>query len=656
MKIERSLSTMIMLLMLWSYSFAQEGTLEAKVTDESQDLYEMSLEDLLNIEITTASKNAEKQSDAPGIISVLTKDEINRFGGTFLIDVIERIPGFSSGSVPYSNRTTIIARGDFVKQNSSHVLLLINGRPIREIQEGGNSSEVLKTFPVSIVEKIEVIRGPGSVLYGSDAFSGVINIITDKADQNRVSIAGLAGNGFRTYADLVQKTDDFNIVASGQYHKKQIWDVPFIYQDFSTGVLKDSAVNLEIPDYGAGIFLKAGYKGLSIQTTFNQWHTLGTQLLNDVTNEKIFTNLGYNTSVSDNWAMDFNITYAYTKLLGEMLSKRKSKNFIAEWTNNITLSEKSKLAIGGLVNNINGSEFDIQNPENVSEISKGNRTGIALYAQLDYRLLNNLKFIGGVQANKDGEMDLNIVPRGGVIWNPHNRLSLKALYSQAYRAPSINELYMNFEAGLYGDEDLKPEKVSTFDIGINYQGEKTQFGLSIFKSMMKDIIQPVPTGEGFAREYANLQSVDFTGGELEGKYYVNRNVYFTGSVSYQTNTSGDDSNVTPVANLSVKGGASVRTNNGILISFFNIYQGDPDEKFLGIVNPEYKAYNILNLHSELELNEILNFDSKSKFSILFDVDNLFDKEVFKYEWGGFSGSTIPAIPGRAIYAGIKVTI
>ena len=112
------------------------------------------------------------------------------------------------------------------------MLILINSRPIREIQEGGNSSELLNTFPISIIEKIEVIRGPGSVLYGSDAFSGVINIITTNSDQNHASVAALAenGGGFMTYGDVVTNPGDFNIVASVVHRQSAEWNAFFSNQ------------------------------------------------------------------------------------------------------------------------------------------------------------------------------------------------------------------------------------------------------------------------------------------------------------------------------------------------------------------------------------------------------------------------------------------
>jgi outer membrane receptor for ferrienterochelin and colicin len=145
------------------------------------DSYAMDIDSLLNTKVTTASKFSEKISDAAGVVSVVTQDELQRFGGTTLLEVLERVAGLNVSSTFLGDRSLIAVRGDQTRANAGHILILINGRPVREILEGGVSSDILESFPIDTLERIEVVKGPGSVLYGSDAFSGVINLITKKA-------------------------------------------------------------------------------------------------------------------------------------------------------------------------------------------------------------------------------------------------------------------------------------------------------------------------------------------------------------------------------------------------------------------------------------------------------------------------------------------
>ena len=177
-------------------------------------------------------------------------------------------------------------------------------------------------------------------------------------------------------------------------------------------------------------------------------------------------------------------------------------------------------------------------------MAKGDRSAYAMYAQFDYQPVKFIKLIAGAQMNKVGDLDLSIVPRAGIILYPVNRLSIKALNSEAYRAPSINELYINFLDGMFGDENLKPEKVSTIDLGISYQGEKVQIGLSGFYSKQTDIVAPVFLPNSIARQYSNLGEITYIGGEFEAKYYLNKNFYVNASLLYQTNE--NDLNKPPV--------------------------------------------------------------------------------------------------------------
>ncbi|MFZ1131333.1 MAG: Plug domain-containing protein, partial [Terriglobales bacterium] len=139
------------------------------------DLASMDLEQLMNLKVTTASLFSDKLSEAPGIMSVVTSDELRRFDGLTLNEILQRVPGLTGSTQYFVDRSLVAARGDQTKTNGGHILFLINGRPTREVMEGGVISDLLESFPVEILERIEIIKGPGSVLYGSNAFSAVVN-------------------------------------------------------------------------------------------------------------------------------------------------------------------------------------------------------------------------------------------------------------------------------------------------------------------------------------------------------------------------------------------------------------------------------------------------------------------------------------------------
>jgi len=156
----------LMLSLMAAAGLADEPQTASGQRTPTNDPFSMDLDSLSNLKVTTASKFSEKLSEAPGAISVVTTDELKRFGGFTLREILERVAGLSVSSSYFTDRSIIAVRGDQTRTTGGHILILINGRPTREILEGGINSDILESFPVNVLDRIEVIKGPGSVLYG----------------------------------------------------------------------------------------------------------------------------------------------------------------------------------------------------------------------------------------------------------------------------------------------------------------------------------------------------------------------------------------------------------------------------------------------------------------------------------------------------------
>jgi outer membrane receptor for ferrienterochelin and colicins len=634
---------------------------------DTEELVSMSLEDLLNMEVITVSKSSEKLSDAPGVISVVSKQEIQMFGGTTLKDILERVPGLIGSTVYMTDRSTLAPRGDQVLASSSHVLFLINGRPVRESLEGGIKSEIYESFPVNVIEKIEVIRGPGSVLYGSNAFSAVINVITQEAEKTGVEVMGLAGQdgAYGGLGKVTLKTGDFSLIAAGREFEKAEWETEVEYGNYYHPMLPSDTTllsNVTIPNKGRGAYLGMNFKDLKFMGSYTKWEhsyfvndyatVIPVPTYGDVEWEKLFANLGYSLIVTEKWNMDFNVTYNKStfETASWPSSSRNSYEVVGEWTNFMNPVENLGIVFGGLYNYFQGKE---ETPSD-GVITNANRYSVGAYVQLDYRVIEKLKLIGGVQANKVEKIDLNAVPRLGVIWNVFDRLNVKALYSQAFRAPSINELSLDFPQ-MQGNPNLTPEKVSTVDLGINYQGEKGQAGINFFYSDMKDLIYQDRSGA--VPTYMNGDQVTFQGVELEGKYYITRNLLLIGSTLYQENENkAGEENVTPIANLGAKFGIGYTSENGFDAGIFNVYQADLDKKYDSHYNPSTEAYNLLNAHLKYNLNNLLKVKALQNLCLFIQADNILDEELWLPDWGLLPGKTIPVNQGRAIYVGLSAAL
>ena len=503
------------------------------------DLRALDLESLLNVKVITASKFSESQSDAPGIISVVNQDELRRFGGTTLREVLERVPGLASSTAYFTDRSMVAARGDQTKINGGHVLYLINGRPTREVLEGGLVSDLLESFPINVLERIEVIKAPGSVLYGSNAFSAVVNLITLSAETNGFSVGGAPGtDGARQFSgEGTYSCGDLHVVGGAQLHQRPDWNTTYWFNNpipddpLAAGV--PSVQDATIRDRSRGGFAGVTYKGLSATTSFTEWKTAA--FVRGTVGEnrwrRGFADVGYGFHATDQWKMNLNATYTRNLFAIEEFPfiQRDSNEMLFEWTNFVNPTPRDQVTFGVLRNQVVGREtyYGLGFP---IDISSGDRSGYAGYAQIDHRVVDSVKLIGGFQANKIGGLALDIVPRGGVIWSPATRWNVKALYGQAFRAPSINETTLN-HPGLQGDVNLRPESVATFDVELSYHGDRIQGSANYFHSKHTDSI--VIDASEVVWRYVNSGEATFQGMEFEGKYYVNRNLYVVGSLLHQ---------------------------------------------------------------------------------------------------------------------------
>lgn len=645
-----------------SLNEANTDTPVQEVIDE--DLFDMDLDDLLDITVTTASKSKEKMSDAPGVLSVITRDELERFGGSTLKDALLRVPSLMIGANYMTDRSMLTSRGDHVLSKSGHILYLINGRPIREVLEGGLISEVLESFPINSVHQIEVIRGPGSVLYGSNAFSGVINIITIENSNNVGSGVNVSGgkDAFSVSGHAGVKDDDFSFFASMRYAEKRPWHYNWKSVGYDGNTYSDHVI---IPDKGPGAYVGINYKNFNLMYSFTKWETfygvaefMSLFPANGIVDwSRHFANAGWSQPLGDKLNIDFNFTYTGTDMHVSSWPgpNRNSNELLWELTTSVSPLENLNIIFGTAISYSSGSEYVMMPPpDGKSYAVDESRTSIGVYAQADWRILDQLKLIAGLQGNKVQDVNPDVVPRFGVIVNPIDILNFKVLYSQAFRAPFIHELYVDHSA-IMGNKDLIPEKVNTIDIGANLHLDKFQAGINGFYSKQKNIIIQDRSDPNAIPFYNNRDEVSFTGLEMETRYYIIPEIYLTASMLYQSNKDNNDKkNVVPSPNLSAKGGISYKADNGLSLSLFNIYQGDLDEKYHSKINVSPGSFHILNVKGAYDINTLLKSEKLKRFDLYASVENALDNEIWLTDWDLIPGKSLPAKHGRIVSGGVDI--
>ena len=165
---------------------------------QQQDLSQLSLEDLMNTKVTSASKEPERLSGAPAAIYVLTAEDIRRGGFTTLPDALRMVPGLYVAQTN-AHLWEVSARG-FSDLSNNKMLVLVDGRSVYS-QELGTVYWDTLDIPLENIERVEIIRGPGGTLWGANAVNGVINIISKNAQQTQgmmVSTSDSAEEGYST--------------------------------------------------------------------------------------------------------------------------------------------------------------------------------------------------------------------------------------------------------------------------------------------------------------------------------------------------------------------------------------------------------------------------------------------------------------------------
>ena len=152
---------------------------QAATSNDRDDVYDMSLQDLMKMEVTSASKKEQTLAQVPAAVYVIDQDDIRRSGALNIPDLLRMVPGLDVTQIN-ANTWAISARG-FNTQFANKLLVLIDGRSVYTPTQDGVNWDT-QDVPMEDIERIEVIRGPGATVWGANAVNGVINVITKRAD------------------------------------------------------------------------------------------------------------------------------------------------------------------------------------------------------------------------------------------------------------------------------------------------------------------------------------------------------------------------------------------------------------------------------------------------------------------------------------------
>ncbi|MGA2848686.1 MAG: TonB-dependent receptor [Terracidiphilus sp.] len=477
---------------------------------QAADLTKRSLEDLMNIEVTSVSKKEQKTSEAAAAVFVISREDIAHSGALNIPDLLRMVPGLDVAQIDTAN-WAISARG-FNGQFSNKLLVLVDGRTVYTDTFAGVFWDS-QNVPLNTIERIEVVRGPGAAVWGSNAVNGVINIITlSAADTKGGTVAGGAGNGsigpetigyggtvrnlgaYRVYAEGFEVhalptlsglsgQDDWRLVHGGFRTdtaitaKDSLTTEGEVYNG-NAGELAYIPLSLQPPE-SATVALRDLYSGWNLLTRWNRTFSPRSQATLQV--------------------------YFDRASRGDTTYSIGLDTFDIDFQNHIAWGARQDV-VWGLGYRLNAD--DISPRLRISSTPPVRHAQLfSSFIQDEFSLLpDRLHLILGARGEHNDYTGFDFQPSARLMWTPDSKNSIWAAASHADRTParSDTDFRVNFEVlpgpdnlpilvSLFGNPDEKNEQVAAFETG--YRTTLTsQFSWdsTVFYNRYRDLVSVEP--------------------------------------------------------------------------------------------------------------------------------------------------------------------
>jgi len=586
--------------------------------------------------VVTATRLETPAKEIASSVTVISKEDLERMKKTTVLEALQGVLGVTiTQNGPPGGVASVLLRG----ANSEHTLVMMDGVELNDPITPSRAYDLAHLL-VENIERIEILRGPQSTLYGSDAIGGVINIITKKGEgkpQFHLSTYGgsygtFAGTaGIRGSADKIHyslgasrfQTDGFsaastsyegneekdgyrNFTLSGRLVYNPLDNLGFDFTvrtidtetdiDYSGGKDGDDPNNIQ--NYDA-LFLKGQVRTLLLK---NRWE----QKLNL---SFVDYDRKYINSPDD--------VHPYSED-----SEYKSKLWKLDWQHNLFLHKTNTLTMG--------VEYQQEEGKSESVWEKAHTTGFYLQDQI--RVASQFFATVGVRIDKHSQFGIATTFRiAQAYFIEHTGTKFKATYGTGFKAPSLFQLYDS----LYGYEDLEPEKSTGWDLGIEQQIIKGRIliGATYFSNQYENLINWSDQG------YTNIGNAESKGTELLIRAQIKDDLLFQATYT-RTEAKDKDTDTYLLRRPKHKLTANLNYNffkkGNLNLSF--IFIGERDDM-------DFSTWRSITLSSYSLLNAAVSFNFTSNFQIFYRLDNIFNKE---YEMVKGYGT-----PGFSAYGGVN---
>ncbi|KPA15199.1 secreted protein containing TonB-dependent receptor, plug domain protein, partial [Candidatus Magnetomorum sp. HK-1] len=501
---------------------------------KADDIFNMSMEEMLQIVVVTAGKKEEKVADIPASVVIITRLEIERYGFTSLEEILENVPGMFKIDEMSGYKPIFGVRG-FWSGSPRNIIFMING--ISQT-EGifDNFSLAQFNLPVEAIDRIEVIRGPMSVIYGPGSFYGAINIITHSVKDDIVKNIASVSYGTQSVRRISLrskgKEGDLDFTFNAGYSatdgpceplskmSSKIISLPYVN---SSNNSTDDRLESQYQHINFSADYKKFFANMSFNRGFDEIYLIfpsfskGTSYMKEASK----MNVGYKNKLNDLITLNGELTYHHFSYRMSLdwfnrnnsgFTSGESQMYESELIAYFDFDPKLQLTTGLYFkkitdNLVNGNMHDVK--KYAEDFTIDDIDLVAIYSQTDYKPLEKLRLVAGFRVeqlrkhnisriNNPGlensnqifdtyeEDEINFIPRLAAIYSLNDQNIFKFLYGKAISRPSY---FQNIDQMSAGRPDLEAEEIQTFEINyISVPFPRFTINTSIFHNILENLI------------------------------------------------------------------------------------------------------------------------------------------------------------------------
>src|ERR1700730_3920702 len=467
-----------------------------ETTRPPKDLSQLSLEELMNLKIDTvygASKFQQKVTEAPSSVTIITADEIQKYGFRTLSDVLQSVPGFyvtNDRNYSYVGMDGISRPTDY----NTHLLFLIDGHRVNDSVYNAAYVGTEAIVDIDLIQRVEIIRGPGSSLYGANAFLGVINVITKRGRDLKGAEISVEARSLQAYQGRTTYGQQYAngvelLVSETVYDSKgnrKLFFPEFNSPRTNNGIAQDADA-----DQFHSTFLSASYRDFALHAGYvsrekhiptGSYGTVFDDSRSKTTDARAYADLQYHHAIGDAWEVNAGGSYDWSKYDGIFIYDHAgartppftvNHDFEREdwWGVDLSVSrrvmDRHHLTLGTEetfnTKQILGNYDQTPYFSYLSDRHTSNQSSV--YLQDEFAIRKNLLLSAGVRYDWYSTFGGTVNPRLALIFSPQESTDIKILYGQAFRAPDDYELhYSDPSGGIEPSLNLRPETIKTAEV------------------------------------------------------------------------------------------------------------------------------------------------------------------------------------------------